>query len=119
MPQRSRSASARGPLTSRSEYRDSPTACWQALPPGPGRPQERPITARSSIGQPSLGSGLRRRSVQQAEPASDLGAFCGEQSRVPGAGGLLQEEPAILGLRFLEAPVIAERRDGHARENLL
>src|SRR5437870_9614848 len=84
-----------------------------------GRPQELPITARSSIGQLRLGSGLRRRSVQQAEPACDLGAFCGVQSRVPGAGGLLQKEPAILSVRVRKEPVVAERRDGYARENLL
>src|SRR5436309_16063164 len=87
--------------------------------PFAGRPQKLPITARSSIGQPCLGSGLRSRSVLQREPASDLGAFCGEQLRVLGAGGLLQEEPAILGVQVLEGPVVAERWDRETGKNLL
>src|SRR5881396_2864852 len=83
------------------------------------RPQEFPIAIGASVGKASLGGDLRRRCVQQAEPAGRLRAVRGKQPRVLGTGGVLQEEPAILGVRILEGPVVAERRDAQAGKNLL
>src|SRR5437879_12877918 len=57
--------------------------------------------------------------MEQTEPAGGLDAVLCEEVRVVDASSVLHEEPAMLAVRLIKGPVVAERRDREAGENLL
>ena len=81
--------------------------------------QEFAVAVRAGVRKPCRGRGLRRRRVQHPEPAGSLLAVCAEKRRVPSATRLLEERPTERPVRLLEEAVVAERRDFHARKDLL
>src|SRR5213596_1416854 len=73
------------------------------------RSQQVQVSAGAAVWEAPRGGRIARRGVEQAQPAAGPDTVLGQEARVVGAGGLFQEEPAILAVGLREESVVAER----------